>query len=97
MKTIELKKATAPLIDYVRHMGRGPVILTFRHKPVAALIIIKHADLEDIALSTNPKFIAMIERSRARQKAEGSISSEEMRKRLGIHTAKSRNHASKGS
>ena len=91
MKTIELKKATAPLIDYVRHMGRGPVILTFRHKPVAALIIIKHADLEDIALSTNAKFIAMIERSRARQKAEGSISSEQMRRRLGLKSKTARN------
>ena len=51
----------------------------------------KHADLEDVALSTNPKFIALIERSRARQKAEGSISSDEMRRRLGLPRGKRRN------
>ena len=84
MKTIELTKATAPLNDYVRRMGKGPVVLTSHRKPVAVLITIKNADLEDIALSTNPKFIAMIERSRARLKAEGGISSEEMRRRLGL-------------
>ena len=55
------------------------------------LIMIKNADLEDIALSTNPKFIAMIERSRARQKAEGSISSEQMRRRLGLKSKAARN------
>jgi hypothetical protein len=44
---------------------------------------------ETLKLSTHPKFLALIERSRARQKAEGGISSDEMRRRLGI---KSRKH-----
>ena len=48
----------------------------------AALVSVENADLETITLSTNPQFIAMIERSRARQRAEGGISSEEMRRRL---------------
>ena len=84
MRTLELTKATAPLIDYVRQMGKGPVIFTSRHKPIAALILVKDTDLEEILLSTNPKFMAMIERSRARQKVEGGISSDEMRRRLGL-------------
>ena len=40
--------------------------------------------MEDILLSINQKFMAMIERSRARHKAEGGISSEGMRRRLGL-------------
>lgn len=84
MKTLELTKATAPLADYVRHMGKGPVVLTSRHKPIAALILVKNADWEELSLSSNPKFMAMIERARARHKVEGGISSEEMRRRLGL-------------
>jgi hypothetical protein len=52
-------------------------------KPVAALVRITNADVETVSLSNNPKFIALIERSRSRQKSEGGISTEEMRQRLG--------------
>ncbi len=49
------------------------------------------SDSETMKLSTNPKFIAIIEDSRARMKAEGGISSEEMRRRLGLPRGKRRN------
>jgi pyridoxine 5'-phosphate synthase PdxJ len=39
-------------------------------------------DMETVSLSNNPKFIALIERSRARQKKEGGLSIQEMRRRL---------------
>lgn len=42
---------------------------------------------ESAHLSTNPQFLALIERSRARQKAEGGISGAEMR-RLGLKEAR---------
>jgi prevent-host-death family protein len=84
MKTLEMAKATAPLAEYARDVSREPVILTVRGKPVAALVSVENADLETITLSTRPQFIALIERSRARQRAEGGISSEEMRRRLGV-------------
>jgi prevent-host-death family protein len=83
MKTLEMAKATAPLAEYARDVSREPVILTVRGKPIAALVSVENADLETITLSTHPQFIALIERSRARQRAEGGISSEEMRRRLG--------------
>jgi hypothetical protein len=37
-----------------------------------------------ISLSKNPKFLALIERSREKQKTKGGISSKEMRDRLRI-------------
>ncbi len=84
MKKIEMDKATAPLSKYAREVSKEPVILTDKGKPVAALVQIENADLETVALSTNPKFLALIERSRARQKSDGGISSDEMRRRLGL-------------
>jgi len=84
MKTLEMAKATAPLAEYARDVNREPVILTVRGKPVAVLVSVENADLETITLSTHPEFIALIERSRARHKAEGGVSSEEMRRRLGV-------------
>jgi len=84
MKTLEMAKATAPLAEYARDVNKEPVILTVRGKPVAALVSVENADVETVTLSTHPQFIALIERSRARQKAEGGTSSEELRRRLGL-------------
>ena len=84
MKTIEMTEATATLAEYARQVAVEPVIVTVGDRPVAALVAIENADLETVSLSTNPEFLALIERSRARQQAEGGISSEEMRHRLGL-------------
>jgi hypothetical protein len=54
---------------------------------VAALLAVKSADWETLALSTHPEFITLIERSRARQMAEGGISGQELRRRLGLGEA----------
>jgi prevent-host-death family protein len=82
MKTIEFVKANLPLSDYTKKVKKEPVIVTKEGKPVAALVSITNADIETVSLSSNPKFIALIERSRAKQKNEGGISTEEMRRRL---------------
>jgi antitoxin (DNA-binding transcriptional repressor) of toxin-antitoxin stability system len=84
MKTLELTKATAPLADYAREINKEPVIVTRDGKPVAALVALENADLETVSLSVDPQFLARIERSRARQKADGGISGKEMRRRLGV-------------
>ena len=87
MKTLEMAEATAPLAEYARDVGREPVILTVDGEPFAALVSIENADWETVTLSTNPWFLALIERSRARQKSEGGISGAEMRRRLGLKGA----------
>ena len=83
MKTVEFAKATLPLCDYTKKVKKEPVIITKEGKPLAALVSITNADIETVSLSNNPKFIALIERSRSRQKSGGGISTEEMRRRLG--------------
>lgn len=84
MKLVEISKATTSLGDYARRLRKRPVVVTRKGKPVAALVPIENADLETISLSTNPKFLAIIERSRQRMKTEGGIPMEEMRRRLGL-------------
>ena len=83
MKSVEMKQATAPLADYARQVEKEPVIVTEHGRPVAALMPIRNADRETVTLSTNPQFLALIERSRRRHETEGGISSDEMRRRLG--------------
>jgi len=84
MKTVEMNQATAPLADYARNVGNEPVIVTQHGRPIAALMPIENADRETVALSTNPQFLALIERSRRRHETEGGISTEEMRRRLRV-------------
>ena len=83
MKVVEKADATATLAEYAEEIQSGPVIVTSQGRPVAALVPIENADLETVALSTNRQFIELIQRSRAHVRAEGGISSEEMRRRLG--------------
>jgi prevent-host-death family protein len=82
MKTVELTKATLPLSDYTKKVKREPMIITEEGRPVAVLVSIPNTDIETASLSNNPRFIAIIERSRTRHKSEGAISSEKMRQRL---------------
>jgi antitoxin (DNA-binding transcriptional repressor) of toxin-antitoxin stability system len=82
MKLVDKNKATATLAAYVEQLASGPVVLTERGKPVAALVALENADLETVSLSTNPRFLELIERSRRRVRAEGGVSSAEMRRRF---------------
>lgn len=79
-----MAKAKLPLADYTKEVAKEPVIVTIRGKPVAALVGIKNADIETISLSNNPRFLALLERSRKKQKTKDGISTEEMRHRLRI-------------
>ncbi len=84
MTKIELKKASGPLSKYAQQARKSPVIVVKRGKPFAAVVPISNADDETVSLSTNRKFLAIIERSRSRLRKEGGISAKEMRRRLRI-------------
>ncbi len=84
MNKLDMAQATAPLEQYAREVNEDPLILTIDGKPVAALVPIENADLETVTLSTHPEFLALIERSQARQKAGGGAPGAEMRRRLGL-------------
>ncbi|OGQ82971.1 MAG: hypothetical protein A3F90_14315 [Deltaproteobacteria bacterium RIFCSPLOWO2_12_FULL_60_19] len=82
MTKVELKKASGPLSEYAQKAKKGPIIVVKSGKPFAAVVPIRNADDETVSLSTDQKFLAIIERSRSRFKREGGVSSREIRRRL---------------
>jgi prevent-host-death family protein len=88
MKTVEVTTARGNLKDYVKRMGKGPLLLTQAGKPVAALVSMRGTDMESAKLSTDPWFILLLERSRERAKREGTVSHEEMLRRFGMAAPK---------
>ena len=83
MKTLELTKASASLSEYVRGLSEDALIVTSHKKPIAALIPLKRADRESVALSTNPRFLQLIEESRKQVREGRTISLAEMKRRYG--------------
>jgi hypothetical protein len=84
MKTIDIEKATKPLSDYARQVGKEAVLVVKKGKPIALLSSTAGMDSESIALANSPKFANIINRSRARQSAEGGIPLAEVYQRYGI-------------
>ena len=93
MKTVKIAEAKASLSDYAREAKRGPLVVTRRGRPVAAVVPINGVDMETLSLSTNPDFIALIERSRASYKTTGGISLEDIKRKYGIKPRTSRRRA----
>ena len=80
MKTIDLQDATESLAEYVKHMEGEPI--TIMHKGVALAILAPagNDDYESVQMSTNPEFIALLQRSRKSYREHGGIPAEEVRK-----------------
>jgi prevent-host-death family protein len=84
MKTLEMTQATGELASYAPQVRQEPVVVTDRGKPVMALMSIENADLETVSLSTDPRFIALIERSRTLYKPGTGIPLEEIKRKYRI-------------
>ena len=83
MKSVEMAEATASLSEYARKAGKETLIVTRRGKPVAALMPLDaRTDLENLVVTTHPTFQAIMERSEARYRAEGGLSTGQVRARL---------------
>ncbi len=82
VRKVEVADATESLAAYVQEADAGPVVVLSEGRPVAALIALENTDLETIALSTDPEFLEIIQRSRDRQSRDGGLSSAEVRRRL---------------
>jgi antitoxin (DNA-binding transcriptional repressor) of toxin-antitoxin stability system len=93
MKIVEIAEANDTLAKYASGLTDEPVIITSNGQPIAALVTLENVDLETISLSTNPKFIELIERSRARRRSEGGVSNTEMRRKLGLIRSNNSNTA----
>jgi antitoxin (DNA-binding transcriptional repressor) of toxin-antitoxin stability system len=83
MKTIELSEVSA-LAPHVQSGSHEPVILTQNGHAVAAILPVDECDVENLLLSINPQFQAILDRSERRLKSEGLVSSADVRTRLGL-------------
>jgi prevent-host-death family protein len=84
MKTVEIDDANMSLADYARKVKEEAFVVTDHGKPVAVLLPLENTDLETASLSSNPRFLELIERSRSRMNQEGGIPGDEVRRRLGL-------------
>jgi antitoxin (DNA-binding transcriptional repressor) of toxin-antitoxin stability system len=88
VKRVEVADATESPATYIRKAaGSGAVVVTEDGEPVAALVMLEHADLETVVLSADPEFLELIQASRARHAQEGGLSSAEVRRRLASELA----------
>jgi prevent-host-death family protein len=94
VKTVELSAANASLSDYARHVREETVVVTRRGRPVAALMAVgPHTDLENLRVTTDPRFMAMIERSRRLCPPGTGLTTEELREQLRIPRRKAKRKA----
>ena len=83
MTKIEFKKTSRPLSEYFTKARKSPVVVYKAGRRFAAVIPIRNTDEETLALSSNRKFLRIIEKSRDRAKREGTISASELHRLSG--------------
>ena len=82
MKTIEVSTTSKPLSEYIKELNDEIVVLTFHRKPVAAIISLEKVDRESLSLSTNPEFLAIIEKAREEFRMGNKLSLDEMKQEI---------------
>ena len=83
MKAIEISEVSA-LAPHVQPGCSEPLLLTDHGRVVATVVPADEDDAQSMLLSINPTFGAILERSRRRLESEGGLSSDEVRKVLGV-------------
>jgi antitoxin (DNA-binding transcriptional repressor) of toxin-antitoxin stability system len=83
MKAIEISEVSA-LAPHIQPGCSEPFLLTDHGRVVATVVPADEEDAESMLLSISPRFAAILERSRTRLESEGGLSSDQVRKRLGI-------------
>jgi len=84
VKVISLEKTNLTLPEAAELAKGGPVILTRAGKPLATIKQLSASEKEALALSTNPRFRALMDKARRSLQEEGGISLEDLRQELGL-------------
>ena len=84
MRTIQLSQASRPLAEYADELDDEIVVLMKKNRPVAAIVPLPNVDRESLSLSSNPKFLRLIQRSRADFAAGRKRSLQEVRELFGL-------------
>lgn len=89
MKSIELSEVAA-LVPLLQSGSHEPFVITQDGKTVAAIVPANKEEAESLLLSVSPQFEAILRVSQQRLESEGPVSSNEVRKRLGLPSKKPR-------
>jgi antitoxin (DNA-binding transcriptional repressor) of toxin-antitoxin stability system len=84
MKHIDVAQANETLGQSVRELAGEPLVVTEAGVPIAALVPIDELDLESLTLGNNPRFLAIMEQARAQCRQGQGLSTEEVRRELGL-------------
>ena len=82
MKTVAIENCKLSLTDVAN--TDEPLVLTKSGEPVAAVFPFSTDDLDSLALSSNPDFLRLLEKSVKRAETEGWVPLAEVRRRLGV-------------
>ena len=95
MNKVELEETTLTIPDLAKLAKKGPVILTRKGKPLAAVKDLSGSDWESISLANNPRFLALIEESRRSYREQGGIGLDEIRQELNLQPTQRRHQSRK--
>jgi len=84
MKTMEVTRASASLVATAGRSRDRTLILTRKGKPLAAVVSLRGLAREAFALSTDPRFLALVERSEESARRDGTVSFAEVCRGFGI-------------
>jgi hypothetical protein len=84
MKRIAIERCTLSVQELANIAETEPVVLTREGNPVLGIVGVDEAEVEAWSLGSNPDFLAMMKRFRARGRREGGMPLGEVRRRLGI-------------
>lgn len=74
MKHLDLTQATDTLASYIQKLGDDKLVVVHDGEAVAVLMPITESELEDMSLSKNPEFIAILEQSKNSLRSKGGSS-----------------------
>ncbi len=95
MKTIDVADAAASLPAYAQEGLKERVVVTQGGKPVFALMPLSADDWEDLVVSSDPRFRALMKRSEELHKPGTGIPLEEVRRKYGLPAKPARKAARK--
>ncbi len=82
MTAIAIESQELTLSELIKLAQKSPVFITEGGKTRYALVAVDEADVEAYALGSNEAFIAYLQAARERARWEGTVSIDEMRRRL---------------
>jgi hypothetical protein len=84
MTAIDVESQDLKLSELIKLAKKSPVFITEKGETRYALVAVDEADIEAYSLGSNKEFIAYLQAARERARREGTISIDEMRRRLNI-------------